>query len=278
MKRTLAAALLILATFAAADAQDAGRVASNASYSKPSKSGASRSTRAKVSAPDKSLKANAGDEEVERLFARNLLAQGGMATFKIKTRITRGRVEMSESPNPGTFESYEKAPDKKLEVLNAPVGQFIDAADGTRRWEQSPWGAAVTLVRGEEESGEGGGQGARGLTWRKYFSSARIRGRAVLDGREMVVLDATPRGDRPVVMYFDAETLLLRRQDYSPRTPRQENEFKAVVIDRYDAVDGVKVPTVFRQIFTKYTLTFRIYEVKHNVPIDDALFRNPNGR
>jgi hypothetical protein len=263
----------MLATFAAADAQDAAR-ASSASYSKPAKSGAPR---AKVTPADKSLKADAGDEEVNRLFIRNLLAQGGVATFKIKTRITRGRVEMSESPNPGTFESYEKAPNKKLEVLNAPIGQFIDAADGTRRWEQSPWGAAVTLGGGEE-SDEGGEQGSRGLTWRKYFSSAKIRGRAVLEGREMVVLDATPRGDRPVRMYFDAETWLLRRQDYSPRTPRQENEFKSVVIDRYDVVDGVKVPTVFRQIFTKYTLTFRIYEVKHNVPIDDALFRNPNGK
>jgi hypothetical protein len=267
----------MLATFAAADAQDAARP-SSASYSKPTKSDAPRSPRAKVSSvPDKSLKANADDEEVERLFARNLLAQGGVATFKIKTRITRGRVEMSESPNPGTFESYEKAPNKKLEVLNAPIGQFIDAADGTRRWEQSPWGAAVTLGGGYE-SDEGGEQGSRGLTWRKYFSSAKVRGRAVVDGREMVVLDATPRGDRPVRMYFDAESWLLRREDYSPRTPRQENEFKSVVIDRYDVVDGVKVPTVFRQIFTKYTLTFRIYEVKHNVPIDDALFRNPNGK
>jgi hypothetical protein len=277
LKRTFPAALLILATFAAAAAQDAGRVASSASYSKPSKSAAPRPTRAKVTASDKSLKADAGDEEVERLFARNLLAQGGIATFKIKTRITRGRVEMSESPNPGTFESYEKAPRKKLEVLNAPVGQFIDATDGSHSWEQSPWGAAASIGVGEDESKEGA-SGSRGLTWRKYFSSAKVRGRAVLDGREVVVLDATPRGQRPVVMYFDAETWLLRRQDYSPRTPRQENEFKSVIIDRYDVVDGVKVPTVFRQIFTKYTLTFRIYEVKHNVPIDDALFRNPNGK
>jgi hypothetical protein len=276
LKRTFAAALLMLAAFAAAAAQDAAR-ASSASYSKPTKSGASRSARAKVSAADKSLKADAGDEEVERLFVRNLLAQGGVATFKIKTRITRGRVEMSESPNPGTFESYEKTPRKKLEVLNAPVGQFIDATDGSHSWEQSPWGAAAAIGAGEDGSKEDA-PGSRGLTWRKYFSSAKVRGRAVVDGREMVVLDATPRGERPVVMYFDAETWLLRRQDFSPRTPRQENEFKTVVIDRYAEVDGVKVPAVFRQIFTKYTLTFRIYEVKHNVPIDDALFRNPNGR
>lgn len=277
MKRTFAATLLILTSCASGYAQDARRVEASSSPSR-AKASAPRLPRVKEITADESLKAGADDEEVERLFDRNLLAQGGVATFRIKTRITRGRVEMSESPNPGTFESYEKEPDKKIEVLNAPVGQFIDAADGGRRWEQSPWGAAVTLGGGEDESKGEGASGSRGLRWRKYFSSARIRGGAVLDGREMVVLAATPKGGRPVVMYFDAETWLLRKQEFSPPSPRQENEFKAVVIDRYSEVDGVKVPTVFRQIFTKYTLTFRIYEVKHNVPIDDALFRNPNGK
>jgi hypothetical protein len=278
LKRTFAATLLILTACAAVYAQGARRAAA---YSTP--------TRAKASAPrlplvkeitaDEKLRAGANsDEEVERLFDRNLLAQGGVATFRIKTRITRGRVEMSDSPNPGTFESYEKEPDKKVEVLNAPVGQFIDAADGGRRWGQSPWGVAVTLGGGVDESKEEGAPGSRSFKWRKYFSSARIKGRAVLDGREMVVLDATPKGARPIRMYFDAVTWLLRKQEFTPPSPRQENEFKAVVIDRYAEVDGVKVPTVFRQIFTKYTLTFRIYEVKHNVPIDDGLFRNPNGK
>ena len=276
LKRTLTATLLILTAFAAAHAQ-AEHAAHASNKQGRAKSSSPYLPRVKPSTADKSLKAVTGDEEIERLFARNILAQGGVATFKIKTRITRGRVQMSESPNPGSFESYEKAPDKKMEVLNAPIGQFIDAADGTRRWEKSPWGVAVTLGGGDD-SKDGGTPGAPAYRWRKFFSSAKIRGRAVLDGREVVVLDATPRGDRPVVMYFDAETWLLSKQDFSPPAARQENEFKSVIIDRYDVVDGVKIPTVFRQIFTKYTLTFRIYEVKHNVPIDDALFRDPNGK
>lgn len=266
----------MLTAFAAASAQDARRVAA-ADASMRAKSNAARPTRVKPSASDESPKADVKAEEVERLFDRNRLAQGGMAALSIKTRIMRGRVEMSESPNPGTFESYEKEPGKKLEVLNAPVGQFIDATDGSHTWEQSPWSVAVTLGGGEDES-KGGASGPRSFKWRKYFSSASIRGKAVVDGREMVVLDATPKGLHPIVMYFDAETWLLYKQEFSPPSLRQENEFKAIIIDRYVEVDGVKVPLLFRQIFTKYTLTFRIYEVKHNVPIDDALFSNPNGK
>jgi hypothetical protein len=271
VKRRLAVIILTLAAFSAAHAQAERRAAASNTPAR-AKSGA------KFAAADKNPKAGAGDEEVERLLLRNLMAQGGVAITGIKTRITRGRVEMSESPIPGTYESYEKVPGKKMEVLNAPIGQFIYTADAGHRWGKSPWGLAVSLAGSEDESGGGGASGSPAFKWRRYFSSAKVRGRAVLDGREVVVLDATPKGERAVHMYFDAETWLLRKQEFSPHAEPQENEFKSVIIDRYDVVDGVKVPTVFRQIFTHYTLTYRIYEVKHNVPIDDALFRDPNGK
>jgi tryptophan 2,3-dioxygenase len=64
------------------------------------------------------------------------------------------------------------------------------------------------------------------------------------------------------------------------RTPR----VKSVTADErgVDEVDQllerIEVATVYRQVYEQYTLTFRIYEVKHNVPIDDALFRDPNGK
>lgn len=269
VKRTIAATLLLLTAFSAARAQDSARVASARA-----KTNASRTPRVKSPAADERPKSGAQVDEVDRLLDRNGLATGGIAAFAIKSRITRGRVEMSESPLTGTFESYEKEPDKKMNVLNAPGGQFIQATDGSRSWEQSPWGLAVKL-RAEDDAKEGG---ARGPKWRKYFSSASIGGRASIDGRETVVLNATPKGERPVRMYFDAETWLLRKQEFATHTPPEENELKAIYIDKYALVDGVSVPTVFRHVYSNYTLTFRIYEVKHNVPIDDALFRNPNGK
>jgi hypothetical protein len=271
VKRIIAATLLTLAAFGVAHAQ-AGRAAAASNTPARAKSSA------KFAAADKNLKASAGEEEVERLLLRNLMARGGVAFARIKTRIVRGRVEMSESPIPGTYELYEKVPGRKMEVLNAPMGQFIYTSDAGSRWAKSPWGVAVSLGGGEDGPEGGGASGSPAFKWRRYFSSAKVRGRAVLDGREVVVLDATPKGGRPVHMYFDAETWLLRKQEFSPPAQRQEDEFKSVIIDRYDVVDGVKVPTIFRQIYTHYTLTFRIYEVKHNVPIDDALFRDPNGK
>jgi hypothetical protein len=274
VKRTLAATLLIFTACAAASAQEARRVAAVGTPTR-AMSNAVRPTRAKVSTEDERQRSGVYVDEVDRLLARNALAQGGIGAASIKSRIMRGRVEMSESSLSGTFESYEKEPDKKLNVLNAPAGQFLQGSNGGQRWQQSPWGFDANMRGGEDGVKDGG---PRVQKWRTYFSSASISGKAVLDGREMVVLAATPKGERPVRLYFDAETWLLVKQEFSPRVPQQENELKAVYIDRYSLVDGVSVPTVFRQVYTKFTLTFRIYEVKHNVPIDDALFSNPNGK
>ena len=275
MKRTLAATLLIItSTACVAHAQAERRVAA-VNASKSAKPNAARTARTKVSAAEEeSQKSGAYPDEVDKLLGRHALAQGDVAARAIKSRIMRGRVEMSESPLPGTFESYEKEPDKKLNVLNAPAGQFLLGRDGNKRWRQSPWGFDTQMLGGEE----GAKDGPRGQLWRKYFSSASIRGRALVEGRETVVLAATPKGERPVLIYFDAKTWLILKQEFAPHAAQSENEMKAVYIDRYSVVDGVSVPTFFRQVYTNYTLTFRIYEVKHNVPIDDALFRDPNGK
>ena len=219
-------------------------------------------------------------EEVERLLERYVLAQGGAALFKLKTRIMRGRVEVSDSPVPGTFESYEKAPDKELGIVNVPVGQFITGSDGVRHWQQSPWGAArVVGFAGSEDLLREAAKGKGGFKWRNAFAASRLKGRAREDGREMIVLAATPRGGQPVLMYFDAETYLLRKQEPDRAAGSKDAEWlKAVYIDSYATVEGVKVPALFRLVTDQFTLTFRVTEVKHNVHIDDGLFRNPTGK
>lgn len=99
-----------------------------------------------------------------------------------------------------------------------------------------------------------------------------------MDGHETIVLAATPRGREPVVMYFDAETGLLRKQEFIHPSGVKHERLGEVYIDSYATVDGVKVPALFRYVYADFTMTFRIYEIKHNVPIDDTLFRDPNGK
>lgn len=266
MKSTAAVLLMTLALCAAASAQSA------ASKPKPS-----RPNKAAASGGSKSMTA-AADDEVERLLDRYVLAQGGVGLAAVKTRIMRGGVDLSLSPVSGKFESYEKMPKKSLIVVNMPGGQFIEASDGGKRWIKSPWSVVSLAVAEDPLSNAGGLRGAGGFKWRSLFSSARVKGRAVVDGRETVVLAATPVGRGPVLMYFDAETGLLSKQEFVRLGGGKDEELQAIYIDGYATVDGLKAPALFRHVYPKFTMTFRVYEIKHNVPIDDALFTDPNGK
>jgi hypothetical protein len=217
-------------------------------------------------------------DEVENLLDHYMVAQGGLALFQLKTRIVRGRVEMSESPLPGTFEVFEKMPGKSIMVVNAPSGQFLAASDGDRRWLQTPWGstktvAAVGGIKLLEQAASG-----KGFKWRNAFSSASLKGRAVVEGHETIVLAATPRDGKPLIIYFDAKTFLPRKIELARPAADGANHVKAAYFDSYATVDGVKVPAVIRQVYVDYTMTFRATEVRHNVPINDALFATPKGK
>ena len=91
------------------------------------------------------------------------------------------------------------------------------------------------------------------------------------------VKSATPLGREPVLMYFDAETGLFRKQEFAYPGDKVY-KLGVVYIDSYATVDGLKVPALFRCVYPDFTMTFRVYEVKHNVSINDALFRDPNAK
>lgn len=254
-KRTTAALVILLALVPAAPGQ-AGRAQS------------SRLAKAKESGKE------AGDA-VERLLERYMMAQGGIALAGVKTLVMRGRVEMSESPLPGTFEVYEKFPGKAMFVVNAPGGQLLGGSDGSKRWLQTPWGAMKTSSGGGIDLLAEAAKG-KNFRWRNAFSTSSLKGRVKIDGREMIVLAATPHNGEPMLLYFDAETFLLRKTEAVRRAPAgEENFLQAVYLDSYATVDGVKEPALFRHVFPGYTLTFRATEIRHNVPLNDVLFESP---
>lgn len=234
-----------------------------------------QSSSAKVA---KGVKANATVDDVEQLLSRYILALGGVELFEHRTRIVRGRVEMSESPNPGTFEIYEKLPGKSMLVVNMPGGQLLGATDGDKHWLQTAWGGTKTSANRGINLLAHASKG-KDFKWRSSFSSSSLKGRTTINGREMIVLAATPLVGEPMLYYFDAQTFLLRKTELARRAVAgEENRLRAVYLDSYATVDGVKYPAVFRQVYTQYTLTFRATEIKHDMPINDLLFESPNGK
>ena len=219
-------------------------------------------------------------DAVDRLLEVWDLAQGGPALNSIKTRVVRGRIEMSGSALPGSFEQYQKEAGKYIKsmmVANTPRGQILSVRDGNRYWVQTPWGATVSAGYGDEVMVRPV-PGHSGPKWKQLFSAASLKGIGRIDGREMIVLAATLHGRPPMVWHFDATTGLLRKLEFAnPVAGNGGERMLGVYFDSYMTVDGVKVPALYRQVYQKFTLTFQVTEVKHNLPIDDAMFANPNG-
>jgi hypothetical protein len=107
-------------------------------------------------------------------------------------------------------------------------------------------------------------------------ASMKVAGREKIGDRETLVVEHQPRAGVTERLFFDSQTGLLLRQQTITSTvlvPFPEQ----VDFEDYREVDGVKMPFVIRfsNIDTWFSYTRRLNEIKHNVPVDDALFKMP---
>lgn len=225
-----------------------------------------KATRAKKSASD----------EVERIFERYFEAQGSVgAMSKIRTRIMRAAVGNDRSSFLGRLDYYAKAPGKSLAVIQTPGGaQAIEGYDGDRAWIQLPFHAAMQADLGSTVILDYGSQFVRKKASEMY-SSTIYKGVSKVAGREAHVVQAARKGHFPQTLYFDATNGLLVRADVKMPVGESKAVDVAVFIDSYSEVDGIKLPTVFRVVYPLTTLTYKVFEIKHNVYINDELFNQP---
>ncbi len=216
-------------------------------------------------------------EDVDRIFERFIEAQGGLAAMaKIRTRVMRGYAEHSKSNLPGSIEYYAKAPNKTLSVIQVPGGaQFIESFDGRDSWSQSPFNGALAVSQTSAVILDRGAEFGRMPKATAMYSAVSYKGKARVGGSEANVVEAVRAGGHPQLLYFDTSSGLLLRADVLLVAPDGESVPVKFFYDKYAKVDGVTLPVTVRQVFPDWTITFRIYEVKHNVNISDALFETP---
>jgi len=97
----------------------------------------------------------------------------------------------------------------------------------------------------------------------------------VRDGvHDVYRVEATPKGGAPEILYFDVESGLLNRRDV-PRITTQGMANAEFYYSDFRIVDGVKLPFRTTELLPSVKYIFTLEEVKHNVPLDEALFRRP---
>jgi hypothetical protein len=212
----------------------------------------------------------------EQILERHIQAIGGKSALeKITTRVTKGSFVqiLGQTNSSFTFESYQKAPNKTLYINSGGTQQGFNGAIGWLKRNRS----GLSKLTGEQLAQLKRGADFYGSTKLSelYATISFIRMDKV-GTHDVYVFEATPSAGKPDTLYFDTQTALLLRSDSYSEAQKGKPEPTETYYEDYREVDGVKLPFTQRQVGSGYTITLKVYEVKHNVPIDDAKFDGPS--
>ncbi len=217
---------------------------------------------------------------VDQILARYTEAVGGLpAIERIKSHHAKGTFATSVSPEQGAFETWGKEPNKTLSWIEFPrIGVLKKGFDGETRWVQTPVGTFNDQSSKEMAEIERDSDIYRAGKIKSLYESMRLDSKGRLKGRDVYIVEGTPVKGPPEKLLFDTESGLLVRWDMARRDPRRGYVFVKVSLDDYKDVDGVKVPFSVRFAFESFDFTIKIDDLKHNVSIDDAIFKKPGSR
>jgi zinc protease len=210
---------------------------------------------------------------VEQVLSRYVEATGGSAAHhKFTTRLAKGEWENVTQGVRMQIEIYAKAPNMRVEVLDAPQNQGFAGRgyDGTAGWSMNMTETGLRQLDGPElATSRRESDFYRQLRLDRLYERLAVAGKERVNGRDVYRVDAIPEIGNPEKLYFDCETGLLSRRDVVYGTTPVQHYF-----EDYRDVDGIKLPFVLRSEGPVRVVT-RLTEIKHNVPIEDARFKSP---
>jgi len=210
---------------------------------------------------------------IEQLLEKYIRAIGGRdAQEKIKTRIAIGEWDNVTRGVRFAIEIYSKAPDKRVEILDASENRGITGRgyDGTSGWSMNMTetglrpleGAELAMIARESDF-------YRALRLDQLYKRLTVTAKENIEAREVYVVEAVPETGNPEKLYFEvASGLLFRRDVVYGKTPVHH------YFEDYKDIDGIKLPFTLRSE-GPIRLVTRLKEIRHNVAIDDARFKSP---
>jgi zinc protease len=205
----------------------------------------------------------------------SIVVNGTTRTAGNATRVTKAKVELVGVSRGGQMEGYMKAPNKSLTVLDVhPLGVTKQGFDGHSGWFLSNKGGTRNLKGAELAALRADADFYRDLGIRELYPTTKLLGKTKSGFRELYVVQAVPRGGTAEYFYFDVETGLLFRRDTTLQTNAGIVRAEVYYGD-WREVDGIRLPFSITQSMGQMTLGFTVEEVKHNVPLEETVFRWP---
>jgi len=228
-----------------------------------------------ASAPTASI--TSGDQPtINSIISRYVQAVGGKtAVGAVTSRVTKGRIDIPGVSFGGRLETYAKAPNMSLTVMSAePIGVLKRGFDGRTAWALSDDQTTHLPSPKELASLAAENDLYRDIKLQEFYARISFAGKDALGARQVYVLEATSRLGVQEKLYFDVENGLLLRRDTLRPSSRGPVRTEIYFSDWRD-VDGIKLPFKTTERMPDMTYVFTLEEVKHNVQLDDDVFRLP---
>ena len=213
---------------------------------------------------------------VDEIVAKYEKAVGGKAAFeKLTSRVSKGSCDVEQLSTPGTTEIYQKAPNKQVTITDLPnFGVVRVGVNGAVAWFDTPQTGVQELTGDAAAAMKRSADLSQAVRLKQAYPKMTVKGKESVDGHDVYVIEATPTEGSPALLSFDAGSGLLVREQTQIQGPQGTIDIDSSLSD-YREVDGVKLPFEIHQVRSDYSVTIKLTEVKHNVPIDDAKFEKP---
>ena len=219
--------------------------------------------------------APAATPTVDQILEKSLAAVGGRAALeKITSRTGKGTIEIPDAGMSGSIQMFEKAPNMTAVAIDLGGMQIREAFDGTVAWSEDPQSGLREKTGTELADAKRDATFNPELRMKTLYPKMTVRGREKVGTMDCWVIDAVPVEGSPSAFFFDMESGLMVRTDSTRESPMGPMQVQAYFED-FRAVDGVKVPHLMRQVSSMFTMVLKISEVKHNVTLDDKMFKKP---
>jgi hypothetical protein len=230
--------------------------------------------------PDRMVNPFPGAPEAEQVLDKYLEAiGGGQKAGALTSFAAKGTFQTYGIPTKYALELFAKAPAQRTVIVhNLAGGDLIDTFDGREAWiVQPPQLTPVPLL--ERTGGEiDGAKLTAALSFpgqiRMLLTQWRVGPPAVIDDRDLTMVQGTINGKFPVNLYFDDESGLLTRTVTYADSPVGLAPMQVDYGD-YREVSGVKVPHKMIVTWLDGRSTIQLTEVHPNVAIDASKFARP---
>ena len=157
---------------------------------------------------------------------------------------------------------------------DSPIRFWVAKSNGA--WSEEPQSGVRDKAGSERADAIRGAVFSAELKFKTLYKTLAVVGQEPVGARPAWVILATPAEGAAVRIYFDVGTGLMVRQTVTRDTPQGPIDVD-IYLEDYRDVDGVKQPFTVRQVTPMFTMVIRLTEIKHNVALDDAIFKRPGG-